>query len=269
MSRLNIMKTKLKDALQQALPRSIRPRRILGGPLSGSWIVTSWRDYPAAILGYTEIPLLDWFATSVRAGETWLDVGAHYGYTAIALCRLVGDTGRVYAFEPQVASAGCLGQTRALNRLRQLTVIPLALGGLDELSIQSLPETRGMVDSTVAENSALVPFLAANFDWLWPRICGWQKQIDGVKIDVQGMEIEVLKGMTSILRGYRPKLAIEFHKGVPRKDLLTLLAAMNYSQPGLPVDPLPGESTPLYVDDRSYAFFPDEQAAYAKSIGPE
>jgi len=77
----------LKELLRMCLPHHIQPHRILAGPLRGYRIVTSGHDYPAAILGYTERPLLDWFDKQVGAGETWLDVGAHYGYTAIALAR--------------------------------------------------------------------------------------------------------------------------------------------------------------------------------------
>src|SRR6266498_583467 len=119
------MNRQLKESLQQFLPRSIGSRRILAGPLRGHSLVTSWHDYPAAILGRTERHLLDWFSERASAGETWLDIGAHYGYTAIALCRLVGPTGRVYAFEPMVASAGCIARTRGLNGFRQLTVVPV------------------------------------------------------------------------------------------------------------------------------------------------
>jgi len=109
------------------MPKTVRSHRILAGRLRGYRIVTSWHDYPAAILGRTEQALLTWFDRHVQIGETWLDVGAHYGYTAIALSRLVGPGGRVFAFEPEVATAGCLGRTRDANRLPQLIVIPLGL----------------------------------------------------------------------------------------------------------------------------------------------
>ena len=91
----------LKAQIRRFMPRSVRPHRILAGRLRGYRIVTSWHDYPGAILGRTERPLLDWFDGHVRPGETWLDVGAHYGYTAIALSRLVGPQRRVFAFEPE------------------------------------------------------------------------------------------------------------------------------------------------------------------------
>ena len=99
------MTRQLKEVLRQILPRSIGQRRILGGPLRGRSFVTSWYDYPAAILGRMERPLLDWFRCNVGLGETWLDVGAHYGYTAIALSHFVGISGRVYAFELMLATA--------------------------------------------------------------------------------------------------------------------------------------------------------------------
>ena len=47
---------RVKEALRKLLPRTVKPHRILAGPLRGQWIVTSWHDYPAAILGYTEAP---------------------------------------------------------------------------------------------------------------------------------------------------------------------------------------------------------------------
>src|SRR2546427_6871891 len=110
---------RLKEWLRRVMPRTVRPHRILAGRLRGFRIVTSWHDYPAAILGTTERALLEWFEHNVQPGETWLDVGAHYGYTALALGRLVGPVGRVFAFEPMVSTAGHLGRTRSLNLLSQ------------------------------------------------------------------------------------------------------------------------------------------------------
>src|SRR5207245_188128 len=137
----------LKERMRRLLPRRVRPHRILSGPLRGLRIVTSWHDYPAAILGRTERPLLKWFERHVRLQETWLDVGAHYGYTAIALSRRVGSSGRVFAFEPMAVTSGHLAATRTVNRLRQLIVIPLALGDPETIALGQLPAVRGMIDS--------------------------------------------------------------------------------------------------------------------------
>ena len=259
------MKKQAKEAIRRALPRSLSPHRILSGPLRGQTIVTSWHDYPAAILGRTERPLLEWFQKHARTGETWLDVGAHFGYTAMFLSKMVGDNGRVFAFEPMISTAGCVAQTRKINGLVQLSVMPMALGQPEPFGTCVLPTTRGMADSTIGDASWHERISVARFDWLWPQICDSKSGIDGIKIDVQGMEIEVLRGMTEVLRQHAPKLAIELHRGVSRVELLSLLAQAGYQQPGLPVEPLMGEREPQYADDRSYAFFPDRKAT---SSGP-
>lgn len=248
------MNPQLKFFLRRLLPKTIRAQRILGGPLRGLHIVTSWHDYPAAILGRTESRLLDWFTQNVKPGETWLDVGAHYGYTAIALSRLVGPSGRVFAFEPMLSTAGYVSQTRRLNHFPQLTVLPLALAAPENLELKRLPTVRGMVDSTIQVGEWKETILVTRLDWLWHLICGRQQQVDGIKIDVQGMEIEVLQGMPELLKAYKPKLAVEVHHGVDRSELLGLIEAVGYSRCGAPIEPIEGEIEPLYLDDRSYAF---------------
>lgn len=248
------MNARLKNMVRQVLPRWPGRHRILWGPLRGHSLVTSWYDYPAAILGRTERPLLEWLRKNVRAGETWLDVGAHYGYTAIALCRLVGPNGRVYAFEPVAATAGCVSRARLLNGFRQLTVVPVALGSCDDVEILSLPTVRGMVDSTIEGCARDETLLVVRFDWLWPRICRGHACVHGVKIDVQGMELEVLRGMAGFLRRYRPRLIVELHSGVSRTNFLDLLESLGYARHGRPLGDEKQEAEPQYLDDRSYVF---------------
>jgi FkbM family methyltransferase len=251
------MTQQLKGLIRSFLPRTIRQHRILGGSISGSKIVTSWHDYPGAILGRTEQALLQYFADNVGRGETWLDIGAHYGYTAIALSKLVDTSGRVYAFEPMANTAGCISRTRLLNHLQQLTVIPIGLANGGDLALESLYSTRGMIDSTLQEATGIKEtFLVSRLDWLWPKISGSDPYIHGVKIDVQGMEIQVIEGMAGLLIQYRPKLLVEIHTGVSRPKLLDLIASLGYSRNGTAVEPLPGETVSSYADDRTYLFTP-------------
>ena len=265
------MNRRLKERLRHLLPRSLGRHRILAGPLRGNVLVTSWHDYPGAILGQTERPLLEWFGNNVCNGETWLDIGAHYGYTALALSKLVGPAGRVYAFEPMLNTAGSISRTSSLNNLPQLTVVPMALGNCADLTIDSLQSVRGMLGQVFEENNLdqaqankavgdatdfKFPFLSSRLDWLWPRICGPDQRIDGVKIDVQGMEIEVLEGMATVAKRHHPKLLVELHRDVSRSKVLDVIASMGYVPHGVAVEPLPGESDPVYADDRTYLFTP-------------
>src|SRR5467141_3755376 len=146
---LTVSNLRLKEAIRLVLPATLRSHTILAGPLRGASIYTSWHDYPGAILGTTERPLLEWFGRNVLPGETWIDIGAHYGSTALALCRLVGPAGRVVAFEPVLSTAGCIARTRELNGLPQLQIVPLGLGSCAALETRRLPVVRGMADSTI------------------------------------------------------------------------------------------------------------------------
>jgi len=245
-----------KERIRRLLPRHIRGHRIMFGRLKGSRIVTSWHDYPGAILGRTEKPLLTWFHHNVKAADTWIDVGAHYGYTAIALARLVGPAGRVFAFEPVLTTASCVARTRELNMLSQLTIVPFGLDSSPEVTTQQLPTTRGMVDSTIAPNRRGERVFLSSFDLLWPSLCGDHPAVHGVKIDVQGMELAVLRGMRRSLRRCKPTVVLELHTGVDRSAVIEALDACGYQRRGEPIQPDEDRTQPQYRDNCSYVFHP-------------
>jgi FkbM family methyltransferase len=149
-----------------------------------------------------------------------------------------------------LSTAGYLAQTRLLNHFPQLKVIPAAIANPETLTSEQLPTVRGMVDSTVQSGDWDETILTARLDWLWSRICGPRQHIDGIKIDVQGMEIEALRGMTELLQSNRPKLVVEVHHGVARAEF----EAAGYSRQAVAIEPVEGEIEPQYIDDHSYAF---------------
>lgn len=246
-----------KNFLRRFLPKTIRQHSIRNGPLKGMLIYTSWHDYPRAILGYAEPKLTEWFQAHVTPKETWIDVGAYHGYTSIALSRLVGDQGRVVAFEPQLGAASCLARTKAANRLRQLQVVPLALGDSTHLNFLEGTNFHGMLqkqNGAVASEEAGYSALTIAFDSFWSAVGEGDSEISGIKLDVQGFEIAVIRGMLGVLKKYRPKLIIELHAGVDRTELLDLVAKAGYSREAVPIEPLGDEAKALFLDDRNYQF---------------
>ena len=241
--------------LRRILPRNDRPHRIRRGPLRGSLIHASWQDYPRAILGCAEPELLDWFRIQVKPGETWLDVGAHYGYTALALSRLVGESGRVFAFEPVLGTAGYLARTRTANGLERLVVVPLALGDERRLTlVRGVCLYRGMAHMT-ATNDPGEPICSVTLDCLWPGLCGNDTNVSGVKIDVQGMEVAVLRGMIEILRRHRPKLVVEYHGQADLESLLRVVEDAGYHPEARPLKWQPaGEDAGTLRHARNYEF---------------
>jgi len=246
----------IKERIRGMLPRRLKKHTIRAGPLAGHSIYTSWHDYPGAILGRTEKPLLDWFQRNVTSGETWIDIGAHYGYTAIALSRFTGPLGRVVAFEPVLTTASCVSRTQQLNGLSNLTIVPFALGATPEIRTQELPMVRGMADSTIPTNESSGRIFITSFDALWPALSGNDARIHGVKIDVQGMELDVLLGMRANLTRYQPKLILEFHSGVSRSQVLSTLAEYGYALPGEPLEAVESDHALQYADNHSYYFRP-------------
>lgn len=99
--------------------------------------------------------------------------------------------------------------------------------------------------------------MLSRLDWLWPTISASDQSVHGIKIDVQGMEIDVLEGMTDLLARYRPKLLVELHTGVSRARFLEVIESCGYSPRATPLEPLPGETDPVYAD-RTYIFQPKE-----------
>lgn len=246
----------LKNAVRPFLPGTIRPYPILSGQLRGLRIVTSFYEYPAAILGYAEKAVLDFFFRTVKKEQTWLDIGAHYGFTALSLCRLVGSKGHVFAFEPALSTAGYLNITKRINHLSQLTILPIALNEEDTMRISELPFTRGMIDSTYESKERMEQLITTSLDSLWPQICNPIRKIDGIKIDVQGMETKVLTGMRKTLLKDRPILVIEIHQYVNRSEFAAVLENAGYQNKGLSVDTGEILESKNFQDNHSYAFYP-------------
>ena len=243
-----------KSLVRELLPRRHVAHRIMSGPLRGMRIVTSWHDYPAAIFGYTERKLTDWLLANARPGETWLDVGANCGYTSLALSRAVGPQGRVFAFEPALTTAACLERTARANRLDQLVALPFALSEAPRPVVSRFATERGMIDSQLPADGRLemTAIIAVGLDAIWDGIADGDPVVHGIKIDVQGMELDALRGMRRLLARHRPKIVLEIHRDVSRADVLALLESCGYMvDDNEPID----ETLGVFADPQSNASF--------------
>jgi FkbM family methyltransferase len=254
-----------KSLVRRMLPRRASAHRIFSGPLRGMRIVTSWHDYPAAILGYTERKLTDWLTANARPGETWLDVGANCGYTSLAMCRAVGSKGRVFAFEPALATAACLEGTARANRLDQLVCLPFALSDAPAPTVSRFATERGMIDSQLpSEGAEMIAITAVGLDAIWEGVAGDDPVVLGIKIDVQGMELDALRGMRRLLETHRPTIVLEIHRDVPRDEVLGLLEDCGYLLDPEPID----ETLGAFADPQSNASFVFRSPPFADQPAP-
>ena len=148
-------------------------------------------------------------APFIGPGDTVIDVGAHVGTVALFLARTVGAGGRVNAFEPQNGIFHYLCGNVALGGHRNVVCLNAAAGA--ESGTIEAPA----VDYGAEENFGAVSFLGQGPGETDVRT------IDGlnlekcrlIKIDVEGMEPEVLKGAEGTIGRLRPFVYIENKAG--------------------------------------------------------
>lgn len=152
---------------------------------------------------------LAFFERHIKPGMTVVDIGANLGLYSLSIAKLVGDSGRVYAFEP-APSLYCAAarniQRNGGDRIVRLENV--ALGSKDGTAILHLggfnSGNNRVVASTQDAGGVRVPL--ARLDDVLP-----DSRVDWIKIDVQGWEIEVLRGMQETLqRNPRICLYLEF-----------------------------------------------------------
>jgi len=154
-------------------------------------------------------------ARLVRSGWTCADVGAHFGFFTRLLAELVGESGRVIAFEAHPANARRLRMSLLGSGIRKrVTVENLAVtdGASDRVSLhpgrgRASQEWNVLgVDLAGRQTPAELEVRATSLDEYFAGA-----PLDFVKLDVEGAEASVLRGSGRLLRLRKPVLAIEFH----------------------------------------------------------
>lgn len=144
------------------------------------------------------------------AGATVVDAGANIGYNTVYMARRVGPSGRVVAVEPAADNLRVLRTNVARNGLANVDVRPVAAGRAHETRTFYLRGDVSAVnsffeDSVYAQVTGVVSVQVEPLDALVDGIA------DLVKIDVEGAELDVLAGMTRLLRSPRLRLVVEWH----------------------------------------------------------
>jgi len=164
------------------------------------------------LLGTAEEPLQRILQLWLRPGMTVYDVGANVGFLTVIAAALVGDQGRVYAFEPVPELADEAEHNATLNYFRQVTVCRSALSHSDGQAVFQLSDdvTQGkLVTNTERPNARQLVVQTQKLDSVVQK--DRLSQPDLIKIDVEGAEADVLDGGAQTLREIRPNLLIELH----------------------------------------------------------
>lgn len=161
---------------------------------------------------------IDFLQKTLKKGDTFIDVGANIGVYTVVAGRLVGDEGRVFAFEPSKREFELLLKNIKLNKLKNIHPVKAAISnhtGTTKLRVAS-----GLHTGTNT--------LALTFCNPQTKLCNIEevpayrlddfiiqnnlKNVTGVKIDIEGYELFALQGMQYILNTFKPFLMLEINE---------------------------------------------------------
>ena len=170
-----------------------------------------------ALDGYWESWITLVLARTVRPGWHCLDVGANHGYYTLVMADAAGPEGRVAPVEPTPRLADLLRQTLDVNGFPRVEVVQKAASDIEGKRLQLVVPARRSLNARLAEvagpTDEVVPVESVTIDALtsdWPRV-------DLIKIDVEGAEEDVWRGMHRTISS-NPELVVILELNVARYE---------------------------------------------------
>lgn len=169
------------------------------------------------------------FRSVVKSGHTVLDIGANIGAHTVSLATTVGRTGRVIAIEPLRSNFHMLCANIVLNALDQVETLRAAVGR-NEGVVQvphvplSNPGNQGAFSlcDPMDEDAKLEAVTLTTIDALDLPVCHF------AKIDVEGMEEDVVRGGVAAIARHQPILYLENNRRDRSSGLIQCLLDIGY-----------------------------------------
>lgn len=149
----------------------------------------------------------------IKKGDTVLDIGAMIGYYTLLFAKLVGENGKVYAFEPEPTNFALLKKNVEINNYKNVILIQKAvLDTTEKCRLYLCKDNAGrhqIRNSDLDTNQEFIEVESIKLDDYFKNYTG---KIDFVKIDAEGAEARVFQGMSDIIKQNKKiKIITEFH----------------------------------------------------------
>jgi FkbM family methyltransferase len=184
-------------------------------------------EVPFPIGGVAESSIIKLISLLFGGGKKFIDIGAHIGFYSILLSN---DFEELYAFEPSTFQFEWLEKNICRNGLSNINRFKIGIGdSIDDKNIHVLSGDGGLntFDMRIATTNVSLdvykcPIRPLDFFNI--------KDIDLIKIDVEGLEEAVLNGALDSIKNYRPIILIEVWEDSARRDTISnILVDLNYS----------------------------------------
>ncbi|HAR64044.1 MAG TPA: hypothetical protein DCS13_11320 [Candidatus Margulisbacteria bacterium] len=170
------------------------------------------------------------------SGDSAIDLGANFGYHTVSMASLVGNQGKIYAFEPlriifQQLCCNCF-----INGLDNVYPYNCAVGDASSTAYMRSLDYYSTTTINIGDTSLLNNVDKAPGDEIMVKALDSfdLKKIKFIKIDVQGCELFALKGAKDTIDRDRPIMFIEIEEhqcrkfGYTSEDLIEYLFSIGY-----------------------------------------
>lgn len=202
--------------------------QIQSGPAKGLWVELNPRTGERYLRGEAEEPVQQALAARLRPGMVFYDLGANIGLFTLLAARAVGPEGRVFSFEPDPNVAARLRRNVARNGFSNVTVSEMGIwsssGEMNFVAADAASPDRGtgrfMADNT-GDSAPLKCVALDDFVANHPAP-------NAIKCDVEGAELEVLRGAEKLIQKSRPWILGEMHSDANARAWQESLAKLGY-----------------------------------------
>jgi FkbM family methyltransferase len=136
----------------------------------------------------------------IKKGDVVIDIGANIGYYTLIFAKLVGDTGKVFAFEPDPTNFELLRKNIEVNGYKNVTLKQKALSDKEGKVVLTLIKQNTASHHISSEQQAPKNSIQVDTITADDYFKNFEHKIDFIKMDVEGAESKVLSGMTNLLK---------------------------------------------------------------------
>lgn len=191
---------------------------------------------------------INFLSQLVQRGSHVADVGAFIGTHSRAFSTLAGRSGKVHSFEPNEHALKALRVNAAISEHGNISIYPIALSSkCDDMEILT-PDLTNLGYSFLQSKSNSPANAKLQSSTLDAEI-GFVDRLDFVKLDVEGMELEVLEGAQTLIDKFSPTIYAEINSLAKADCILKWAESSRYEAYGCIHDAFNQNNFNNYQDD--------------------
>lgn len=189
------------------------------------------------VFGAYELPTVKFIRSYLRPGDTAIDVGGQIGYLSLVMATSADRAVSVLSFEPEHDNIRRFRTNVSLNQLRNIELIEqAAASSVGTLKLYLSADSNAGTHSTIRDNENVsdkfieIPCTTIDHEVLNRSL----ERVDLIKIDVEGGEIDVIKGALNTLSTLRPVVitelgdALQKARGLSTDEFKSFLSDLGY-----------------------------------------